>query len=143
MKHCRAFIMSGTISRLSDWVMCTLYHLSPPYLTFHVAQFLVGKLIEARRQIEAKSKHFAGLTTSMGDERTNTWNTMGTEPVVVDGDVVSVYKLKDVKGARIYSAIQPSSMSYQYLQWTPSRRDSACPFPTSRPQARTSNPLSL
>lgn len=66
-------------------------------LMIYIGLFLSNKLVEARRQVEVKSKHFEDLTASMGDERTDTWSMMDTKPTIVDGEVVSVYRLKAVK----------------------------------------------
>lgn len=63
---------------------------------------MANKLVEARGQVETKSKHFEKLTASMGDDRTDIWEGLDTSPVVIDGKTVSVYRHKEVKGKWVF-----------------------------------------
>lgn len=65
------------------------------------ASFLAKKLVEAHLQVTKKSEHFEKLSASMGNERTGNWAGLDTSSTVVNGEVVSVYRVKTVKSTSI------------------------------------------
>ncbi|KLO12124.1 hypothetical protein SCHPADRAFT_941460 [Schizopora paradoxa] len=62
-----------------------------------LAAFLAKKLVEARKQSAIKAAHFEKLTSTMGGDRIKIWNSLDTSPTVRNGEVLTVYRVKNVK----------------------------------------------
>ena len=62
-----------------------------------IARFLATKLVEARGYHEEKANMFKKLSKAMGKRRIREWNKLDTTPLIQNGSVVSVYRVKEVK----------------------------------------------